>query len=77
MSHDDSLQQDRCRSRRRYTFGLRALLALMLVIASLLAWLGRDVVRARAERAIVAEIQADGGSVYEWHVDLLQVCIQK
>ena len=50
--------------RRWLTFSIRMLLVVMLIFATLFAWLGRYVIRTRSERPIVAQIQAAGGNAY-------------
>jgi hypothetical protein len=51
------------RHRRRLQFSLRALFAATVVLAACFAYVGRFVYRVRHQRAVVAKIEALGGSV--------------
>ena len=64
MREADSTQPNVQPRRRWLSFSIRTLLVAMLIFASLFAWLGKHVIRTRAERPVVAQIQAAGGNAY-------------
>ena len=63
MPNADSSQIPQSR-RRWFSFSLRSLLVLTLIVAALFAWFGKYIIRSRIERSVVAKIQAAGGRVY-------------
>ena len=50
--------------RRLLRFRIRTLLFVVLIAAAFFAWIGDDLLRARVQRPVVAEIEAAGGHVY-------------